>query len=504
MPEARPSPPLKVFLSYSHRDEELCQRFLVHLSQLKRDGLIEPWHDRRITAGSEWANDISEHLKSAHIIILLVTADFLNSDYCNDIEMTHALERREKGEALVVPVILRPCDWQTSRFSRLQALPDGGKPVVDWQTQDHGFLDAVKGLRRLIIELCGSEPVHTPVQVQVLQTAIRRHPWRWIAGLVFAVLLVTCIWLWSTSRRYLRQGTDLLNVGLYAEAKPAFQQAKKLNPFSRAAGCGLEAIELDAMRSDPAQFKPRVDEALRQYPHCAYLKVLAGDQKYLTGDPDGAFAEYQEAVKREPDLAEAHFHMGVILEHRDDPDSALEQYQIAAQLSPGTSRYQDNLASTYFRLNQYDKAIAVYEQVGRFPLTALEMANIYRLQSKLDDALEHQEDAIRWLKDPSVRVAEDRNAWAIEIRPEPPVRLASIDEKECYAELETAATKFLRGDEAAANQAVPAAFQKCHTRQVELKRILRSEMHRLGSEQPGLTQRADEFIRRFVASSNSE
>ena len=500
----RPSPPLKVFLSYSHRDEGLCERFLVHLSQLKRDGLIEPWNDRRITAGSEWAGVIDEHLNSAHVIILLVSADFLASDYCNDIEMTRALERSQKGEARVVSVILEPCDWETSRFARLQALPKGGKPVVDWKTEDHGFLDAVKGLRLLIIELCGSEPVQTPAQVQIFNAAMRRHPWRWIAGLAFAVSLIAGIWLWSTSRRYLRQGTDLLNVGLYAEAKPALQKAKKLNPFSRTAGCGLQAVELDAMRSDPAQFKPRVDEANREYPNCAYLKVLAGDQKYLTGDPDGAFADYQQAVKREPDLAEAHFHMGVILEHQDDPDSALQQYQIAAQLSPGTSRYQDNLAGTYFRLNQYDKAIAVYQQVGKFPLTALEMASIYRLQNKLDDALEHEQEASHWLQDPSVRSAEDRNGWAIEIRPEPPVRLSSIDEKECYAELEAAATQFLQGDEAAANTAVPAIFRKWNTRQVELKQILRSEQHRVGSEQPGLTQRADEFIKRFVPPSNPE
>jgi hypothetical protein len=128
MTQARPVPPLRVFLSYSHKDQELCERFLVHLSELRRQGLIEPWHDRRITAGAEWAGAIDEHLNSAHIIVLLVSADFLASDYCNDVEMTRALERRGKGEALVVPVILEPCDWETSRFAGFRRCPRTANP----------------------------------------------------------------------------------------------------------------------------------------------------------------------------------------------------------------------------------------------------------------------------------------------------------------------------------------------------------------------------------------
>jgi tetratricopeptide (TPR) repeat protein len=495
MPEPRLVPPLRVFLSYSHRDEKLCERFRVHLSQLKRDGLIEAWSDRRITAGTEWAGAIDEHLNSAHIIILLVSADFLASDYCNDIEMTRALERSRKDEARVVSVILKPCDWQTSPFARLQALPAGGIPVVDWKTNDHGFVDAVKGLRRLIIELCGQGTV----RVQVLQTAIRRHPWRWVSGLVFAAALLVCWWLWSNSQRYLNQGTDLLNVGLYAEARPALQRAKKLNPFSRRAGCGLEAIELDAMRSDRVQFEQRLN---REYPRCAYLRVLTGDQKYRKGDRQGALTEYQEAVKLEPQLAEAYFNMGRILDLEGDPDSALKPYQKAALLSPGTSRYHNNLAGLYFRLGDYDKAIEEYEQVSKFPLAALEASRIYRLQRKLDDAFGREEDAIQWLKEPSVQLAEEQNAWAFDVSPTQQVRLGPFKEKECYAELELALTMYLQGDEDKTANEVSAAFGKCSSRQRELKDILKWELHRLGSEVPTLTQRADKFAGKFLVVSN--
>jgi tetratricopeptide (TPR) repeat protein len=409
--------------------------------------------------------------------------------------MTRALERRQKGEALVVPVILKPCDWETSRFAGFQALPIDAKPVVDWKTSDHGFVDVVKGLRRLITELCGP----APVRVQVFQMAVRRHPWRWAAGVSIAAFLVVVYWLWSSGQHYLKQGTDLLNVGRYADARPALLRAKELNPLSPMAGCGLEAVKLDAIRSDRVRFEQRLNEANREYPRCAYLHVLAGDQKYVRGDRKGAFAEYQEAVKREPALAEAHFDMGRILDLEGDPDSALKEYQIAAQLSPATPRYHDNLADLYFRREDYDAAIAEYGLMGEFPLAALELAKIYRLQGKLDVARGREEDAVRWLKDPLVKNAEERNAWALEVSRTQQVRLQLPDEKDCYADLELAVTRFLQGDEAQAATAVPAAFTKCSSRKPELKDILKWELRRLGNQTPTLKKGSDAFAERFLA-----
>src|SRR5438128_1377433 len=101
--------PIEVFFSYSHKDEELRDEMANHLSILKRQGVITDWHDRRITAGDEWAGQIDEHLNSAHLILLLISADFIASDYCYDLELTRAMERHEAREACVIPVILRPC-----------------------------------------------------------------------------------------------------------------------------------------------------------------------------------------------------------------------------------------------------------------------------------------------------------------------------------------------------------------------------------------------------------
>src|SRR4051812_25942213 len=96
-----------VFFSYSHADEALRDELEKHLKILQRQGIIEMWHDRRIGAGSELHGEIDENLNSADIILLLVSADFLNSDYCHDVEMKQAIKRHNNGEAIVIPVILR-------------------------------------------------------------------------------------------------------------------------------------------------------------------------------------------------------------------------------------------------------------------------------------------------------------------------------------------------------------------------------------------------------------
>ena len=120
--------PVKLFFSYAHEDEALRDALEQHLGLLKHERIIESWHDRKIKPGSDWARQIDDNLKSADIILLLVSAAFLDSDYCYGIEMATAMERHERDEARVIPVILKPCDWQHAQFSELSALPADGHP----------------------------------------------------------------------------------------------------------------------------------------------------------------------------------------------------------------------------------------------------------------------------------------------------------------------------------------------------------------------------------------
>jgi hypothetical protein len=144
---------IRLFYSYSHADEELRNELDKHLSLLKRQGIIVDWHDRRIAPGSEWSRLISDNLEASQIILLLISSDFLASDYCYDIEMKRALERHETGEAIVIPIILRPVDWNISPFGKLQALPRDGKPVIIWTSRDEAWLDIAKGIKLICDEL---------------------------------------------------------------------------------------------------------------------------------------------------------------------------------------------------------------------------------------------------------------------------------------------------------------------------------------------------------------
>ncbi|WAX95745.1 TIR domain-containing protein [Aminobacter sp. NyZ550] len=136
-----------VFFSYSHADETLRDELEKQLSMLKRQGLIQTWHDRRIGAGEEIDKSIDERINKDDIILLLVSPDFLASNYCYDIEMSRALERHATGEAIVIPVILRPCDWHPAPFGKLNATPPDGKPITKWADRDEAFLEVAKALR---------------------------------------------------------------------------------------------------------------------------------------------------------------------------------------------------------------------------------------------------------------------------------------------------------------------------------------------------------------------
>ncbi len=159
--------PVSIFYSYAHEDEPLRRQLEKHLTLLRRQGFISEWHDREILPGAEWSREIDEHLEMVSIILLLISPDFLASDYCYEIEMQRALKRHQSGETRVIPIILRPCDWHSAPFGQLQCLPHDGKPVTKWDNQDEAFQDIAEGLRRLIEHF--TTPRFSPEEKKQLQ-----------------------------------------------------------------------------------------------------------------------------------------------------------------------------------------------------------------------------------------------------------------------------------------------------------------------------------------------
>jgi TIR domain len=109
----------EIFCSYAHEDLAYIEAFRPHLRQLEREGVISCWYDGLIGAGQQWRHEIENHLHSANIILLFVSADFLNSDYCMETELPIALDRSNRKDALVIPIIVRECDWQNASFADL-------------------------------------------------------------------------------------------------------------------------------------------------------------------------------------------------------------------------------------------------------------------------------------------------------------------------------------------------------------------------------------------------
>lgn len=144
---------IPVFYSYSHKDESYKDTLQTHLSILKRQGFIDGWNDRRIAPGENWEEEINLNLQKAKIVFLLVSSNFLASDYCYDSETIFALEQHEKKSCIVIPIIIKPCLWTLSPFKNLQALPKNGKAITTWKNKDEAWLNVSEGILKVIESL---------------------------------------------------------------------------------------------------------------------------------------------------------------------------------------------------------------------------------------------------------------------------------------------------------------------------------------------------------------
>ena len=186
-------PPIRVFFSYSHADDRHRIRLEKALKLLERQGLIDTWTDRKLLPGDRWEEGIAEELERADLILFLVSDDFIASDFIWGREMKRALERQAAGEARVVPVIVRPCDWHPAPFGKLQAVPKDGLAVTDpeWGSEDKAWEDVAKRLRAMVEDLAGrraSSPSRTarsavPDPTRYLQAVESRNSYVEIRGM---------------------------------------------------------------------------------------------------------------------------------------------------------------------------------------------------------------------------------------------------------------------------------------------------------------------------------
>lgn len=311
---------LDVFVSYAREDEALCAELRKQLAVLEREGKIRAWHDRQISPGDAWEHEIDSRLNVADLVLLLVSPDYMASRFCYDVELPRALARCQEGACRVVPIILRPTDWQRAPFARLQILPPDAKPVTSWPDRDEAFLYVLRGLRRVIDEErarrwrrpppppeppkdrgrrppdAGGEDRAVPEPTRA--TRATREPreqdargpgiYGWAAGAAAAVLvLLGALWAFSGDDPATASETPRAGLITRRDATRAAQQVSR-NDERLVLLRAVDVYRYDADRNEELSRVPQTrDRILGQWPEGTYLRCP--DEEMAAGVDGGAW-----------------------------------------------------------------------------------------------------------------------------------------------------------------------------------------------------------------------
>jgi len=146
--------PPTVFISYSHKDETFKDELVIMLASLQRRGIIDAWQDRRIEPGSEWLRSIQAAMNECQIALLLVSSDFLASEFITGNELPELFQKRKISGMRAIPIVVRECLWQSEPILQdLQALPKDGRPIISFLKEtgdrDHAWTDVAKAIESL-------------------------------------------------------------------------------------------------------------------------------------------------------------------------------------------------------------------------------------------------------------------------------------------------------------------------------------------------------------------
>lgn len=449
-------PPLKVFVSYAHEDEPHREALARHLQPLVDEGLITLWHDRRITGGRDWARDIDAALRSADVVLLLISRDFVASDYCRGVELAEAMKLDDAGLARVVPVILRSCDWQHANFARFNALPPDGEPVVEAPHPDQRFSAVAKGLRAIVAELtaapaAGPSPVAAAPAVAPVRRTLK------IAQRALLLLLAAAglAGYWALLRAPMADARDAMRKARY---DLALQALERVPPWLRA-WPGLDAPR-SAASLGARTFQPRPDweaiggelRSLRaRRPKDVDLMVLDATNRLRDNDFEAAAALAASAAEHDPANAEAWFVRGTVLDLvQADLSAALDAYRRATDAAPDSPQYRNNLARTLLELGRHDEAIDQFRQIKQFPLARVEEALAHWARGEPRVAADNQREALAMLADAELAARfHNRREWTFVLRSLGRGHGLGQDNKRCYAEVGEAASLRLSGESAA-------------------------------------------------------
>ncbi|MBV9616825.1 MAG: tetratricopeptide repeat protein, partial [Ktedonobacteraceae bacterium] len=344
---------IEVFLSFAHEDIALQDELEKHLNVLKRQGQIKSWYNREISTKGEQALDVDAHIDKAQIILLLVSPDFMNSDYCYGLEMKRALERHKAGEARVIPIILRPAYWEDAPFSKLPILPTDKKPITRWPDLDEAFSTITRDIRNVIKELLTSYKIADGVT----KYTEKRYE-EALDAYEQAILLNP-----ENALAHSGKGNALYCLKRYEEALAAYNQAILFDTENALTYYNIGTT---------LYYLKRYDEAIAAY---EWTIVLDSNDAFAYNGKGNAlrrlrrYAEALEACEKavilDPDNALAHNSKGNILYDLKRYEQALTDYNQALLLDPENFVIHNNKGNAFRNLRRYNEALQAYDQALR-------------------------------------------------------------------------------------------------------------------------------------------
>lgn len=382
-----------------------------HLANLQRQKLITSWSDRDIDVGKEWVKEIDSNLNTADIILLLISPDFMHSEYCVSVEMKRALEREKNGTARVIPVIVRHIEYEGAPFSYLQALPTGAIPVTDgkWKNRDAAFFDVAQGIRKIVKELLSKQwldegDIYSYRQqyenaVTAFEQAINCDPNNVLAYIGL-----------GQAFNELASQQDSLGTDKYMKAVTAFTHAIKLNHRNASAyigkgkallGMAICTSHLEPNDKDKEEILAAFTRAIVLEPNNEAAYIARGDAFMFFNSSEEAIPEYEKALevafpnpyvyKR---MAEALFHLGRYKEALSAYETCMEEYLNDPDL-------YEKMGDVLFNLGRHQDAIIAYDKALSLGVNSAEIYTskgyaLYHL-SRWQEAIDVFDQALRLL-----------------------------------------------------------------------------------------------------------
>ncbi|MEH2003728.1 tetratricopeptide repeat protein [Nostoc sp.] len=414
---------IEVFISYHQKDEELREELEMHLATLLREQTITSWHKREIIAGQEFEDEINKHLKQAGLILLLVSPDFIASDYHWTVEVTRALEQNAAGKARVIPVLLRPVDWDNPPIDKLSPLPSNRKPIKSWTDRDEAFLEVVKGIRQEVARLVASSNYSPPKDSSANQEPIAlessvdnapSQPGNQVeTDLTLELPLSIAELTYGTEKKIaLEDGSITVTVpsGFSPGKKLRIRGKGKLNSITNQRGdlylkvVSVQKVEvsLEDYQQKLQRYEQKLIEVLQlEYPLSDYSReglknyqqmlklrnedvthleeqVTAQEQEKrqdkvtsLINEADRlreakkfeeAAVKYKAALRLDPNSIIAHNNLGLALYTQGKLEEAITAYQKALEIDPNYALAHSNLGAALKNQGKLSEAIAAYQR----------------------------------------------------------------------------------------------------------------------------------------------